>query len=86
MAEPIRRRLYLAVRRAVQAVVPGVMMRETCKRCWRPVDVASPCFNVADDLWERVDRDGWNVLCWRCFGVLARRSGVTMLAVRGTNG
>lgn len=82
VADPIRRRVYLAVRRAVQAVAPGVMMRETCKRCWRPVASVAPCFDVDDTLWAQVDRAGWNVLCWRCFGLLARRGGVTMLTVK----
>jgi hypothetical protein len=40
------------------------MTREICKRCGRTSAVG---FHVPDDVWAKVSRGRWNVLCVACF-------------------
>lgn len=46
---------------------------EWCKRCGRRNCVG---FNVPDDVWERVVRGRYSLLCTTCFDELAQDAGV----------
>lgn len=48
--------------------IPADWDSEVCQRCGQHSVVG---FGVADDVWERVVEGRWQVLCLRCFDILA---------------
>lgn len=46
---------------------------EVCKRCNQRNVIG---FSVSDEIWQKVVRDRWNVLCPACFDIEAQRLGI----------
>lgn len=59
----------------VYNVIPGnnSWTGEICKLCFRRNCVG---FNVPDDIWKKVSKGRWNILCTSCFDEEAEKEGI----------